>query len=591
MDFRSTASTDFQKKAEDSVQKAINLTTQNNINEAINEYKNAMQFLIYASNSVSKPFMKSFYAERINQINYSLNQLEMASNFPLTRVETDPNTQHLFLTGQPPPNFNNNIQSGYPSYPTAIQPNYPSSNYPSQNYPSQNYQPPLNNQPGYPSQMTGVTQSNLYGGTMSLNYPQLGDIQSSVMSIDPTQSSFLGNPPTINVIPEPGDPTQSGQYQFQGYPQFNNSGDNITLGTIPLIPEVDPIQEVNQQPIKPPEHCHSENHHQTPSNGSSSKKDSSSSHSKRKSSGSRSKSKRSSSHVAISDRILNLENFKREGDLGRGSFGMVYLVKEKRTGKLYAVKELLTLDSAEEQKSFLREVEALAQAMHPAILHLHGFSMKISAENPVPAIVTEYLPGGSIQDVIDKKKRFNNTQKMISLVGICSAMKYLHDKLHIVHRDLKPANVMLNGNNEPVVGDFGLAKIMNHSQMRQTQAAGSPVYMAPELMERKEYTNKVDVYAFGVMCFELITETLAFSNVNSLIDLVNLVCRGSRPSFRGLNIQENFKELIKRCWDHDPSVRPSFADIYEELKCNLILEGTDMESYNAYLSKISHRKK
>ena len=294
-----------------------------------------------------------------------------------------------------------------------------------------------------------------------------------------------------------------------------------------------------------------------------------------------------SMEATLSDHVVKIKEYTKLKNLGRGSFGHVYCAKRTSTGELVAVKILNTeFTSPDEQVAFLREVESLARANHPAVLRFKGFSLRVAEDEPCPAILTEYLPNGSLQDLLDRKKKFNATQKMIALYGTAEAMRYLHDELSMVHRDLKPPNVMLNANNEPIVGDFGLSKLMTQTLMRQSMCSGSPVYMAPELMDRKDYTNKVDVYSYGVMTYELITGILAYDDVNSIQTLVAKVVSGVRPKFpKGVN--SAYKELIVQCWDADPNERPSFAQI-----CTFFKEGKfatpecDMEKFQEYVRKL-----
>ena len=287
------------------------------------------------------------------------------------------------------------------------------------------------------------------------------------------------------------------------------------------------------------------------------------------------------SSFLISDRIIDLRHFKIIKNLGFGSFGTVFLAEEISTGDQFAIKELNSIESSEDQRSFLREVEALTQAVYPAVLHLRGFCL-----NPTPSIVTEYLPGGSLQDVISGNKQMNKTQRVKALYGVASAMRYLHEKLSIVHRDLKPANVMLNQNMEPVVGDFGLAKMMTKMMMRQTQKAGSPVYMAPELMCSREYTNKVDVYSFGILCYELLSESLAFEEITNIPDLIRIVVRGNRPNLNNTKISISFRDLISKCWKDDADKRPSFRDIVRDLRSDQFLDGIDKNDFMEYSTRL-----
>lgn len=302
-------------------------------------------------------------------------------------------------------------------------------------------------------------------------------------------------------------------------------------------------------------------------------------------------SRKRAHHVLMSDQIIQPKDYTVKRILGKGANGIVYLVSDVHTGKEYAMKELLhQLISSEEQKSFFREIELMIHANHPAVLKLIGFSMTNLENKNSPILILELMPNGSLQDVIEKKKRFTLTQKYIALYGIAEAMKYLHSK-DIVHRDLKPANVLLNQFDEPAVADFGLSKLMNKEYMRQTQAAGSPVYMAPELMMRQDYNNSIDVYAYGYICYELLLEELSFNNINNVYDLVNMVCNGTRPPLNGKNLDDKWKMLISNCWDANPFERPTFHQI-----CQLFIErklpfnDIDMNRFGQYEMKIKMKK-
>jgi serine/threonine protein kinase len=214
----------------------------------------------------------------------------------------------------------------------------------------------------------------------------------------------------------------------------------------------------------------------------------------------------------------------------------------------------------------------------------------VSDKDEHPAILTEFLPNGSVQDVLDRKNRqFSPTQKMIVLYGIAEALRYLHDDLHVVHRDVKPANVMLTHDNEPVVGDFGLAKGVPDSaaRMRQTWIAGSPIYMAPELIRNEEYTTKVDVYAYAVMAWEILSETVAYEKVSNLAQLHHLVLRGGRPTIRS-SVPEAFRTLIEKGWDPAPEARPTFGEITHAFVAEqLQLPHGDMVAFRKYVRKVS----
>ena len=169
-------------------------------------------------------------------------------------------------------------------------------------------------------------------------------------------------------------------------------------------------------------------------------------------------------------------------------------------------------------------------------------------------------------------------------------MAYLHS-LGIVHRDLKPDNVLLNQNDYPIVCDFGLSKFMERPNLRQTTAAGSPVYMAPELMKRLEYTYSIDVYAYSYICFELLTETMAFNDVKDVITLVNLVCEDKRPQMNGFSeavLPKDFKRFISKAWSNNPDERPSFKSILSYFRKGILrIQGVNEDKFKNFMLSIS----
>jgi serine/threonine protein kinase len=290
---------------------------------------------------------------------------------------------------------------------------------------------------------------------------------------------------------------------------------------------------------------------------------------------------------SLSDFIVQISDYDRIRGLGQGSFGAVYCARKRGTEELVAIKTLsANIAATDDQRSLIREIESLARANHPALLRLVGFTLSCSDADDYPAILTEFLPNGSLQDVLDRKRpRLNPTQKMIVLYGIAEGMRYLHEELGIVHRDLKPANVMMNKDNEPVVGDFGLSKLIKAPKMRQTAVAGSPVYMAPELIREQEYSGSADVYAYAFVAFEILSETLAFDEVQSVEQLKQLVLKGIRPRLVDA-IPKNYKDLIIAAWDQRADIRPTFAQICQLFKDGrLNVQGADLRKFAQYVQK------
>lgn len=293
----------------------------------------------------------------------------------------------------------------------------------------------------------------------------------------------------------------------------------------------------------------------------------------------------------LSNIVVQSDMFKYIRQIGAGSFGAVYLVEEKKDNKRYALKEINSpIISRITEQQLLREIELMNIARHPLVCHLRGFSLvSQSSQGRPPFIVTDYYPNGSLTSVVTGKIKFTPTQKLIALYGIANAMCYLHS-LEIVHRDLKPDNVLLDDHFYPIVCDFGLSKLMEEPSLRQTTAAGSPVYMAPELMRRQNYTNSIDVYAYGYICFEVLTGTMSFNEIHDVVSLVNIVCSNKRPPLEKFGpeiVPKNFKSLIKRAWNDNPAERPSFQKILGWYQKGLLtIDGADEAAFNSFINKI-----
>ena len=208
-------------------------------------------------------------------------------------------------------------------------------------------------------------------------------------------------------------------------------------------------------------------------------------------------------------------------------------------------------------RRFLQEYEFLNSLNHPNIIKTFGISFG-DPKHP-PAILLEYCPS----NLKKKIKKLNDNERICAIVDISSAMKEVH-ALGIIHRDLKLENILLDSNNKIKVSDFGLGTFikLDSETISRTQMTGTLKYMAPELVqERDDYNEKVDVYAYGVVVFLILTKG-EFPKI-SLHDVGN----GKKAAIPS-NITKFASGLINKCWSYKAEDRPSFAEIYEILKGN-----------------------
>ena len=167
----------------------------------------------------------------------------------------------------------------------------------------------------------------------------------------------------------------------------------------------------------------------------------------------------------------------------------------------------------------------------------------------------------------------DNTAKQIILVGIARGMMILHQH-HIIHRDLKPGNILLDNDYHPYITDFGLSKLYETGRsMIQSQQCGTSMYMAPEIIQGNRYNGKVDVYSFGILMYEVVTNSLPYplllnGKMTPYIFNQKVVEEDLRPKFE-FPINKSIQKLIESCWAKDPKERPTFEEIFKKLAYNI----------------------
>ncbi|BBH08846.1 ACT-like protein tyrosine kinase family protein [Prunus dulcis] len=234
------------------------------------------------------------------------------------------------------------------------------------------------------------------------------------------------------------------------------------------------------------------------------------------------------------------------GDLYRG----IYL------GQDVAVKILRSehLNDALEDE-FAQEVEILRQVHHRNVVRFIGAYFR-----------DEYMPGGSLYDYLHKNHNVLKLSELLKFaIDVCKGMEYLHHN-NIIHRDLKTANLLMDTNNVVKVADFGVARFQNQEGV-MTAETGTYRWMAPEVINHQPYDQKADVFSFAIVLWELVTAKVPYDTMTPLQAALG-VRQGLRPDLPSTG-HPKLLELMQRCWDADPSNRPSFSDIIAQLECLL----------------------
>jgi serine/threonine protein kinase len=266
-----------------------------------------------------------------------------------------------------------------------------------------------------------------------------------------------------------------------------------------------------------------------------------------------------------SEWVKKFDGMKELREIGSGGFGIVKLVQDSEENMRFAVK--IPRNIKDWAQSITREIDALISLKHPCILGFLGFSLPTDKSDAM--IVTEYVPNGSLEENVfigenEELPRLQSHTKLAKIVvGIVHGMLYMHSK-NMLHRDLKPANILLDHFWHPRICDFGLSRFSDTSRTL-TDQIGTDRYMAPELYEKEDYTDKIDVFAFGITLYEILVGKPACSRNLNCLQIMCRAVNGKRPDIPDY-IPLQVKDLITRCWSVDPDTRSSFAVILLELK-------------------------
>ncbi|PSN51419.1 Mitogen-activated protein kinase kinase kinase 7 [Blattella germanica] len=241
--------------------------------------------------------------------------------------------------------------------------------------------------------------------------------------------------------------------------------------------------------------------------------------------------------------------------VGKGSFGVVWKGKWRDT--YVAVKHI---DSEAEKKAFAVEVRQLSRVSHPNIVKLYG----ACTHNPV-CLVMEYAEGGSLYNVLHCRPlpRYTAGHAINWALQCAQGVAYLHNMKPkaLIHRDLKPPNLLLiMGGTVLKICDFGTAC---DKKTYMTNNKGSAAWMAPEVFEGSNYTEKCDVFSWGIILWEVLTRRKPFDDIGGpAFRIMWAVHKGDRPPLIN-GCPKPIEQLMTRCWDKDPANRPSMDEVVQ----------------------------
>ena len=266
-------------------------------------------------------------------------------------------------------------------------------------------------------------------------------------------------------------------------------------------------------------------------------------------------------------------------EVGSGVSSTVYYGFDKRDGNEVAIKKFkYSVLSGASLHAFQRELTILATTRHPCLLGFIG-----ATETPPYSIVTEWMGGGTLYHELHVRKRLNPTMLSIAIYDIARGMQFLHSR-HIVHRDLKSLNVLFDTKGFAHICDFGFSRKEDDGKM--TNSIGTPHWMAPELLAAGSiYNSKIDVYAFAIVMWEVLTKNYPFAGLEQQQIVAQVLVYDARPEIPEGSPQP-LVDLIRRCWDRSPDVRPTFDQIIKILQTGtVLLPGADKKQFLEYASQ------
>jgi serine/threonine-protein kinase len=257
--------------------------------------------------------------------------------------------------------------------------------------------------------------------------------------------------------------------------------------------------------------------------------------------------------------------------LGQGGFAAVFRAHDPFLERDVAIKVLdpsLTVDAALEEQ-FLHEARTIAAAEHPHIVPLYS----ADSSGGLLYLVMRLLPGQSLEDRIAEGKLPAAEAARIALE--CARALAAAHAVGVVHRDIKPANILLDANGNATVTDFGIALVTSRPAREMLgSTAGTPHYMSPEQSLGEQVDGRSDVYALGIVLYEMLTGTCPFSGRNATEVIAKHISAPiPKVSEREPETPVALARLVDRMLAKDPAGRPTAAELVKELTAAITPEG------------------
>ena len=260
--------------------------------------------------------------------------------------------------------------------------------------------------------------------------------------------------------------------------------------------------------------------------------------------------------------------FKILSELGAGGMGVVYKARDDSLNELVALKMLKTtvFDDAERLDALKEELKIARRISHPNVLRTFDFGEL----EGVPFISMEYVRGITLRQLLDRSGQLPLSAGLRLARQLCRGLAAAHSD-GVLHRDIKPENLIVEHTGNAKLMDFGIAQRISRRSSQESDGSivGTPFYLAPEQLESKEADERSDLYACGVVFYELFTGQLPYPSTGNLIQLIQLKMKEepTPPRQHWETMPVGLERIIMRCMERDPANRYNdVAILLEELE-------------------------
>ncbi|MES1244462.1 MAG: protein kinase [Acidobacteriota bacterium] len=258
-------------------------------------------------------------------------------------------------------------------------------------------------------------------------------------------------------------------------------------------------------------------------------------------------------------------------EIGKGAMGVVYLARDPLIGRLVALKTFRIGYSVKDHEMeqfrvrFMREAQSAGILNHPNIVTIHDVMEQ--TEEGMAFIAMEYVRGTTLKAMLQSDQVLS-LGFVIDIIGqVAEALDYAHSH-RVIHRDVKPANILITADNRVKITDFGIARLDTSNLTQEGQLLGTPNYMAPEQIQGKEVDHRADLFALGVVLYEMLTRHKPFQGENLTVVSHRIVYdQFTPPRDYARDLPPGLERILDRALEKDPARRYQRAkDMADDLR-------------------------